>query len=288
MGINIEKLKEKFDRKSAQRTDRFNMKDGDNYIRILPPSIEYFSDDLDYISYEFLTHFNLGTEGDFKAEICPKTVGKSHKCPICEAVYKLYKTNTAEDKTLASSLRAKVRHIFNVIDLDDVDKGVQVLETGPKIYEKILVFATNPKYGDLLDLDKGRNITITRTPGKETSSGYTEYDVIPDPDVTSIREKLTKNFKETIVLLSKQVPVPKSYDELKAVLEGEEYTPKEGTVEKIEREVKGEEPTPELEVKVVSKVGEKPECFGVDYGPKRDACLKCEFKADCRKAFLEI
>ena len=100
--------------------------------------------------------------------------------------------------------------------------------------------------------------------------------------------EISEDFKETIVLLSKQVPVPKSYDELKAVLEGEEYTPKEGTVEKIEREVKGEEPTPELEVKVVSKVGEKPECFGVDYGPKRDACLKCEFKADCRKAFLEI
>jgi len=283
MGININKLKEKFDRKSAQRTDRYNMKDGDNYIRILPPSIEYFSDDLDYISFEFLMHFNMGTEGDKKAEVCPKTAGKNHKCPICEAVYKLYKTNTVEDKTLASGLRAKVRHIFNIIDLDDIDKGIQVLETGPKIYEKILVFATNPKYGDLLDIDKGRNITITKTSAKETSSGYTEYDVIPDPDITAIREKLTKNFKETITLLSKQIPIPKSYDELKAILEGEEYTPEEKTaVEKKEKPVTKSEPEEK------PKSEEKPTCFGVDYGPKRDACAKCELKADCRKAFLEI
>ena len=295
MGINIEKLKERFDKKTTERSDRLNLKDADNYLRLLPPSIDYFSEDVDYIAYEFLVHFNLGIEGDKKAEVCPKTLGKNQKCPICEAVYKLYKTNSVEDRTLAGSIRAKMRYIFNVLNLEDLDKGVQVLEIGPKIYEKIVIFETNKKYGDLLDIDKGRNITITKTSAKESSSGYVEYDLIPDPDITSIRTKLPKNYKESITLLKKQVPTPKSYAELKATLEGDEYIeqPKEvdENVEKDDKtEVRGNKHIDE-EIegkKEESQSKKKMFCFGEDYGPKRDACLKCIEKVECRRKFLTI
>ena len=193
MGIDLLKLREKFDKKDVERSDRFSFQDGDNYLRILPPSKEYLVDSVDYISFEFLTHYNLGVEGDKRSEICPRSFGKQNKCPICEAVWKLYKTKTNEDKELASSLRAKTRHIFNIIDLNNLEKGIQVMETGPKIYEEIVKFITNPKWGDLLDIDKGRNFTITKTPSKETISGYVEYNIAPDPDITSVREKLPKN-----------------------------------------------------------------------------------------------
>jgi len=286
MAIDVSKLKEKFDKKTSERTDRFNLQDGDNYLRILPPSIEYFSGDIDYISFEYLTHFNLGVEGDRKAEVCPKSNGKAHKCPICEAVYKLYKNNTPEDKEMASSLRAKTRFIFNVLDLNAVDKGVQVLEVGPKIYEYIITFLANTKWGDLLDLDKGRNFTITKTAAKETSSGYVEYSVTPDPDMTSIREKLPKNYKELIAALKKQVPVPKTYEELKAILEGEEVEEKK-SVTKEETSHTAQEPVVE-EKKPPKPAGEKPACFGEEYGPKADKCVKCGVKDDCRKKFLEL
>lgn len=283
MAIDVSKLKEKFDRKSAERTDRLNMHDGDNYLRLLPPSIEYFSGDIDYISFEFLMHFNIGVEGDRKAEVCPKSYGKTHKCPICEAVYKLYKNNTPEDKELANDLRAKTRYIFNAIDLNAIDKGIQILEVGPKIYEHIVTFMTNPKWGDLLDLDKGRNFTITKTAAKESASGYVEYSVAPDPDMTSMREKMPKNFKELIAALKKSMPIAKSYEELKAILEGEEVEDKPGN-----GGGKSSAPAATQEEEPKKPAGETPECFGEGYGPKAEKCIKCGEKDPCRKKFLEL
>ncbi len=294
MGIDISKLKEKFEKKAVGRSDRFTFKDKDNYIRILPPSIEYLGENVDYIAYEFYIHYGLGVEGDKVSEVCPKTFGKQHKCPICEAVWKLYKTNTLEDKALAGKIRSKVRHIFNIIDLNEVEKGIQIMETGPKIYEEIIKFITNPKWGDLLDIDKGRNFIITKTPGDDTASGYTEYSVSPDPDSTSIRSKLPQNFKDVIGMLKKQVPTAKSYDELKGILEGnptEERSKGESDGNVPSVEVKKENITikkEEVKEKPVDVKKEPPECFGIGYGPKRDVCLECAVKKECRTKFLEI
>jgi len=295
MGVDLAKLKEKFEKKSAERTDRLNLKDKDNELRLLPPSIEYLGDSVDYIAFEYLMHFNLGIEGAKTAEVCPKTAGKTHKCPICDAVYKLYKTNTAEDKALAGELRAKRRYIFNAVDVNNLEKGIQVLEVGPKIYEALVVFVTNPKWGDLLDIDKGRNITITKTPAKETTTGYVEYSVAPDPEVTSIRSKLPKEWKAQIDLLKKQIPGFKTYDELKAILEGEESVESTTTTEHTEKEqpktethVEKEEVKKEEKKEEKKKPDVKPDCFGEDYGPRKDECLACTYKVECRQKFLEV
>ena len=291
MGINISKLKEKFDKKSVERSDRFVFKDDDNYLRILPPSIEYLGESVDYISFDYLMHYNLGIEGEKISEVCPKTCGKHHKCPVCEVVYKLYKTNTAEDQALAGKMRGKIRHIFNIIDLNTLDKGIQIMETGPKVYEEIIKFITNPKWGDLLDLDKGRNFTITKTSDKKTTSGYIEYSVAPDPDSSSIRNQLPQNYKEMIGFLKKNVPSAKSYDALKMILEGDsnDVTTSEKQEHKTES-VREDKPTEvkEEHKKPVEVKKEPPNCFSIDYGPKRDICLECSYKIDCRKKFLEI
>lgn len=290
MGINIAKLKERFDKKSAEKADRLNMKDGDNELRLLPPSLEYLTGEVDYICFDYLMHFNLGIEGNKTAEPCPKTYGKDKKCPICEAVYKLYKTNKPEDKALAGEIRSKVRHIFNAIDLGDLEKGIQTLEVGPKIYEEVFRFVSNPKWGDLLDLDTGRNITIVKTPAKESTTGYVDYALSPDPDQTSIREKLPKNFKEGIAKLKMQLPNPKTYEVLKAILEGED-TEKIAEVSGASKASKAPKVVEEsVDVSDVAEESseEKPECFAQEYGPKRDKCIKCSVKAECRDKYLEV
>jgi hypothetical protein len=267
MALDLAKLKEKFDKKSAERTDRFTLKDGENLIRILPPSIQYLGETVDYVSFEYLMHYNLGGEGEKKAEVCPKTFGKNQKCPICDAVYKLYKLNTPEDKALASELRAKKRYLFNIIDLNELDKGIQILETGPKIYELLIVFLTNPKWGDLLDLDSGRDVTITKTDAKKSSSGYTEYSVTPDPTPTSIRERLPANFKEMIARLEKSIPQAKTYDELKTILEGQDSSSEInlGAVRANHEPDSGEEvDAPVAEVPKAAPVAAKP----LDVAPK--------------------
>ena len=292
MGLDVTKLQERAERKSAKRTDRFNLQDGENYLRLLPPSLEYLKEDVDYITFEYLMHYNLGIEGNRTAEVCPKILGKQHRCPICEVVFKLYKTQDATDKTLAGSIRAKGRHIYNVLDLNNLDKGIQIMETGPKIYDEIVKFIANPKYSDILDLDQGRNITITKTPGKESSSGFAEYDVIPDPDITSIKDRLPQNWKEQLIKLEKSIPVPKSYEEIRQILEGEDTSSEEVsavTLDSVETTIVETvvDKTPDV-IKEVPVDGKKPECFGNDFGPKKEECINCAYKIDCREEYLRI
>lgn len=309
MALDTQKLKERFEKK-AGRGDRFELKDGENSVRLLPPSIQYLAESVDYIAFEYLMHYQLGIEGNKTAEVCPKTLDRKVRCPICEAVAKLYRLNTPEDKALAGQIRGKKRFLFNMIDMNDKDKGVQILEVGPKIYEALVVFITNPKWGDLLDLDKGRDVTITKTNGKETQSGYTEYSVAPDPSLTSARKYLPKNFKEAIGQLQKAVPQAKSYDELRVILEGGESTVDVGSVkatssaDKVTEEVgdgdnDSSEPvrTHAPQNKVVSRndtppaeppKGKEPTCYGQEYGPRRPECVPCGVKVPCREKFLEM
>lgn len=301
MPLDLGKLKEKMEKRPTERADRFNFKDGDNYIRILPPSLEYFAESIEYICFEYGVHFNLGADGDKTAEVCPKSLDKHSRCPICEVVSRFYRTGKDDDKAIAGQLRARTRCVFNVVDLNNPDKGIQIMETGIKIYEDIVKFMTNPKWGDLLDLDEGRNITITKTSAKETSSGYTEYTVAPDPNICSIREKLPKNFKEGISLLKKSIPQAKSYDELKVILEGgtpsDENTPSV-TTSSVKHEVQTNKEImtdSKVDAKSTVKVKEeapttkeKPSCFGNDYGPNRDVCKKCSFIKECRIEFLNL
>lgn len=292
MGVDVKKLKEKWDKKGAKRADRLELQDGDNYLRLLPPSLEYLMEDVPYIHYEYPMHYKLGVEGNTTSEPCPKVNGKQHRCPVCETVFKLYGTKDPEDKALAGKIRAKTRFIFNALDLNNLEKGIQILESGSTIYDAVLKFITNPKYCDILDLDKGRNITITKTPEKETSSGFVEYDVIPDPDITSIKAKLPQNWKESIAKLKNARPMPKSYDELKKILEGEDVTV-ESTGEEAapEAEELPEEPVVAASAKKplsAKPASTNPECFGKDYGPKKEECISCATKAPCREEYLKI
>jgi gp32 DNA binding protein like len=310
MALDIEKLKQSFEKKSGR--GGMELKDGDNNIRILPPSTKYLAETVDYISFDYWIHYKLGPEGKTN-EVCPKTVSREARCPICEAVAKLYRLNTPEDKELAGRLRNKMRHMFNVIDLNDKEKGVQILEVGINVYKDLVSFITHPKWGDLLDIDKGRDVTITKTNRKETKSGYEEYSVAPDPTVSSAREYLPKNFKEAINQLQKAVPVAKPYKELQAILEGGDSNVDVGAVkatsavedENTESEENNDQPSAEADPETVDKPqlktalkkeepkekeevkGKNPGCFGEDYGPRRTECVSCKVKVDCRDKFLE-
>jgi hypothetical protein len=291
MGVDVKKLKEKFDRKNAERADRLKLQDGENYLRLLPPSLEYLAEQVDYISVDFPMHYKLGIEGNLTQEICPKVQGKQHRCPVCEAVFKLYATKDPTDKELAGRIRAKMRHTYNVIDLNNVEKGVQILETGPQLYAEVIEFVANPKYCDILDLDKGRNVTITKVPEKESSTGYVQYKFIPDPDITSIKESLPKNWKESIAKLKSAVPVPKTYEELKKILEGEEIvasSESENDADPVEEVVAPVVAPATKKAEVKPATTEKPQCFGNDFGPKKEECIGCSVKITCREEYLKI
>jgi hypothetical protein len=66
-------------------------------------------------------HYGIGPEE--KVFICPKTIHRA--CPICEEFNKLKKNPNADEDVL-KGLKAKWRVLYNVIDRNDPQKGVQL------------------------------------------------------------------------------------------------------------------------------------------------------------------
>ena len=129
--------------------------------------------DKDTLHYErtFYTHRSIGTEPN--TYICPqKTIGK--KCPICEAKAKLSAAgfddcDTEKEvevrKKQISDLRPKERQIFNVIDMTDPDKGIQIWDVsfylfGKKLDAQVRNIDEDEDYDGFMELKGGSTLKI--------------------------------------------------------------------------------------------------------------------------------
>ena len=69
------------------------------------------------------------------AYVCPlKTNGDA--CPVCELINKLKKQGA--DKEITDAIKSKERQLFNVIDLRDKEKGIQIFEHSYHQFGKVL------------------------------------------------------------------------------------------------------------------------------------------------------
>ena len=209
------------------------LESGKNVRRVLFPkgtSKTYFE--------EGFLHFGLGENGKTVAT-CPQTfdiwesneeVGKdgkkvkrvkkpARKCPICEEVARLKASKDKEDKKLADKLKATKRIYVNVINREEEEEKVMVLPIGVTICKALLDFVCDPDYGDVTDYTEGRDVTITKT-GKGLS---TEYTVIPKPKASLASEEMSEEELDEKMVDLKSLFSEKSYEELEALLNGEEY-----------------------------------------------------------------
>ncbi len=198
-------------KKNATPKDIFQFKDGDNIVRILPPTSRYFKDDIDFFAYKFLVHYNLGPEGS-PPITCPRTKDKAARCPICETARRLRRNPATKD--LASELNCRTRYLMNIIDVEHPDRGIQVAEVGPTVHDPIFDVAVDRDYGDVLDLLVGRNFKITFTPSNRSKTGYNSYSVLAGANPSSIKDALPKGWKDKIDELAGRVKEPPTYEEL--------------------------------------------------------------------------
>lgn len=111
-----------------------------------------------YQQLKYKIHFNVGP--DDKAVVCPGTFGK--KCPICEARAVMVKDPNA-DKEELNELRPRDRIVFNIIDLNDEDAGIQIFDMSPHLFAKKLyeeLDAQNGEYDSVFDLDGGFSLKV--------------------------------------------------------------------------------------------------------------------------------
>jgi len=83
----------------------------------------------------YYVHRGIGANSD--SVLCPRMTSKE-PCPICEHRMKLMKEGDEENEELIKDLAPKQRQLFNVINLKDPDKGVQLWDISYFLFGKVL------------------------------------------------------------------------------------------------------------------------------------------------------
>ena len=127
-----------------ERTELFQPKTGNYRLDIIPfnagdsskfaKELVYADEGEPYFERTFWMHRKIGAEEH--SYVCPrKTCGKP--CPICEARAKEAEKEDGDEDTI-KALTPKERQLWNVIDLNDVDKGIQIWEVSFYNFGKVL------------------------------------------------------------------------------------------------------------------------------------------------------
>lgn len=212
----MDAMKEKLNSENSSRgynAEYDSLQAGKNVRRVLWPK-----GDSDSFYSEGYLHFGLGDNGK-TVVTCPKTFNSKEKCPICEYVEGLQKSKNKDDKKLADDIKAKRRIFINVINRDDdEDETPKVLPIGVTILKGLLETICDADYGDITDYEDGRDVTITRK-GKGLQ---TEYTVLPKPNASVASDTKTLEELEDEMADLDKLFMKKSYEELEAILNGED------------------------------------------------------------------
>jgi hypothetical protein len=306
MSLNLEKIRANRDKareEAARRNANFYEWKNRNTLRILPPWAG--AEDFSRI---FGKHWRLGPEGKTMV-FCPQ-ICFGAPCPICNNVEAMWKAKPDEaTKEWLKEVGASPRFYVNVIDMDDLEAGIQIAEFPKTVIMEIWNLMVDEDAGlkDITHLETGREIIIERN-GKGLSTRY------------SIRPKLT----------SSPVPIPisiedlpnldnfvrkESYENLKLIWEGKEPLPApearalpapEAREAVIDMEVGRDgrhvapaatpapvTPAPVAPAPVASApvappaAPEATTCFG-NFDESNSACLDCIEQDDCEMKQLEI
>lgn len=190
MGLNFDKLQEK---QAKRRGTGWRPRDGDNRVRILPPSSIYFThpEELDDFAIEYNLHF-FKIEGE-KTEVvrCLEDVGLP--CPACRT-WRTYRRNPDPAwQELAKQIKPSNQFLFNMLDLSNPQGGIQRWQANYTCHTGIMEIGVNPAWnagGDVISPTEGINFVIKLIPRDRSPSGFNKYSVSPEPTRTSVMEIL--------------------------------------------------------------------------------------------------
>lgn len=141
--------------------------------------------------------------------------------PIMEFASQLNKSGDAEQKELSKKLWPKLRVFAPVVVRGEEDKGVRFYEFGKMVYQELLGVMADEDYGDITDIQKGRDVTVEVIPAAETGKMFNTTTIRVKPNQTplvkdaTIAEGLLENQKELISLFKKY-----TFEEMKDELQG--------------------------------------------------------------------
>lgn len=177
---------------------------------------------LDYV-YKYWTHTNIGS--DPKQHWCCLNRTFHEACSVCEARGRL-EFPYGRDKEIAKNLNIKDRNLFALYDLDEMSKGIQILETyvntgpdmmslGKAITNKVRAKPT--KYENFWHLEGGMVLEVTT--GQDAYMGSPTFPITDLEFTEDGAEDLPDSLLDEVPQLD-TLPIKLSYEELKRVFDG--------------------------------------------------------------------
>ena len=220
MAIDLDAIRKKLNNLQSQTTRTSNLwkpEPGKQQIRIVP-----YQHNKDNPFIELYFHYNLGQ----KNYLSPVTFGKAD--PVTEFAEQLKATGNKEDWQMARKLDPTLRTYVPVIVRGQESEGVKFWGFGKTVYQELLSFIADPDYGDITDLQAGRDITVEFLTKEETGKNFPQTTIRVKPNQTAATDNkdvadMIVNQQKNITDIFKEV----SYDDLKQAL-GEWLEPGSG------------------------------------------------------------
>lgn len=292
----------------------YEIQDGENPLRLLPRSMKIFTPEGDFgFAVRYLVHYNMFEVQGFKMIVCPATI--KEPCPICDMI------DNEDDKGKIGRIRRQERFLYNVYDLRD--EVMKLLETGPQIYDGFSKHWLDADWGPgrMIGIKEGCVAKIVKIPADKSSTGWNHYDVVMTPRGVDIDTKLPQGWQDVINALESKVPAMRPNQDLKRLVECYQKGIPPNKDEMQKREAVTEDRAKDLIDKAgktapaqtasqpqqaqpqqaqpqaqgdglktgpaggSAKTGEIPQCFGVEFSPRKDTCKTCNYWVKCRESY---
>lgn len=209
--MDLKKLREKL-QKLEDKNNRGNSllwkpEEGQQVVRIVPYK---YDQDWPFVELYFYYAFNPRTI------LSPASFGKPD--PIKEFCEKLMRSGDKEDYAVAKSIQAKQRIYVPILVRGKEEEGVKYWGFGSQIFTELVKLCNDPEWGDLTDLESGRDITVEYEKAV-SAEAYPKTLVRPKPNKSiackdKAQEDAVKNMADV-----KTVWEEMDYDALKAILQ---------------------------------------------------------------------
>jgi len=212
MAINLDAIKNRLNtlKNSNNRTSHvWRPEPGEHQIRIVP--YLHKAENAPFIELYF--HYKLSK----RSVLSPISFGRPD--PIVNFAEKMKQTGDKNDWVMGRKLEPKMRTYVPVIVRGSENEGVKFWGFGKQLYEELLGYFADEDYGDLSDVNTGRDIVVTVKSPEETGRDYAETTIRikPNPSAVSSNPDIVEKIKHH-PNITELYPEP-SYDELKTYLQ---------------------------------------------------------------------
>ncbi len=225
--LNHEKLKKTKD--GARGGAGWKTAIGANRVFILPPATRF----LDEAAQEELGNLALQCKMHyFKIEGRPTEVSlcleeQKQRCPACEVWRMHRKSEDPGLKEMAREVSPSDQYLFNMIDINNMQAGVQGWSANYTCWTGIMSIAGNPMWGNVIDPANGVIFGVTMKPGTQTKTGRNQYEVNPEPVRATMMGTLDAlpAWREMLDALVAMQPVAKEAEEIRGLLDESGFPP---------------------------------------------------------------